>query len=124
MPPAGVTRPCRYRQTRLMLLSSFLVCVWNGVPSLLSRSQSHFESAAEAQVSRNRLTCIVHLSRYCLSFCGWEERQALARELPTAGNATGSRSLFLLGERQNRSRMSEPALRTRSQRRGEASPLF
>jgi putative transposase len=26
-------------------------------------------------------TCIVHLSRYCLSFCGWKERQALAREL-------------------------------------------
>ena len=52
MPPAGVTRPCRYRQTRLMLLSSFsLVCVWNGVSSLLSRSQCHFESAAEAQVS-------------------------------------------------------------------------
>ena len=25
-------------------------------------------------------TCIVHLSRYCLSFCGWKERQALARE--------------------------------------------
>ena len=51
MPPAGVTRPCRYRQT-MMLLSSFsLVCVWNGVSSLLSRSQCHFESAAEAQVS-------------------------------------------------------------------------
>ena len=28
-------------------------------------------------------TCIVHLSRYCLSFCGWKERQALARELKT-----------------------------------------
>ncbi len=26
-------------------------------------------------------TCIVHLSRSCLSFCGWKERQALAREL-------------------------------------------
>ena len=26
-------------------------------------------------------TCIVHLSRYCLSFCGWKERQAQAREL-------------------------------------------
>jgi len=26
-------------------------------------------------------TCIVHLSRYCLSFCGWKERQAVAREL-------------------------------------------
>ena len=26
-------------------------------------------------------TCIVHLSRYCLSFCGWKERQALTREL-------------------------------------------
>jgi putative transposase len=26
-------------------------------------------------------TCIVHLSRYCLSFCGWKERQALAGEL-------------------------------------------
>jgi hypothetical protein len=48
MPPAGVTRACRYRQTRLMLSSSFsLVCVWNGVPSLLSRSQSNFESAAD-----------------------------------------------------------------------------
>ena len=23
-------------------------------------------------------TCIVHLSRYCLSFCGWKERQAVA----------------------------------------------
>ena len=31
-------------------------------------------------------TCIVHLSRYCLSFCGWKERQALARELkPSTG---------------------------------------
>ena len=26
-------------------------------------------------------TCIVHLSRYCLSFCDWKERQAVAREL-------------------------------------------
>ena len=26
-------------------------------------------------------TCIVHLSRYCLSFCGWKERQPVAREL-------------------------------------------
>ena len=26
-------------------------------------------------------TCIVHLSRYGLSFCGWKERQAVAREL-------------------------------------------
>ena len=26
-------------------------------------------------------TCMVHLSRYCLSFCGWKESQALAREL-------------------------------------------
>ena len=26
-------------------------------------------------------TCIVHLTRYCLSFCGWKDRQALAREL-------------------------------------------
>jgi hypothetical protein len=26
-------------------------------------------------------TCIVHLSRYCLSFCGWKERQVVAREL-------------------------------------------
>ena len=26
-------------------------------------------------------TCIVPLSRYCLSFCGWKERQAVAREL-------------------------------------------
>ena len=28
-------------------------------------------------------TCIVHLSRYCLSFCGWKERQTVARELKT-----------------------------------------
>jgi len=26
-------------------------------------------------------TCIVHLTRYSLSFCGWKERQAVAREL-------------------------------------------
>jgi transposase-like protein len=26
-------------------------------------------------------TCIVHLTRYCLSFCGWKDRQAVAREL-------------------------------------------
>jgi transposase-like protein len=31
----------------------------------------------EAQVQ----TCIVHLTRYSLSFCGWKERQAVAREL-------------------------------------------
>lgn len=33
----------------------------------------------EAQVQ----TCIVHLTRYSLSFCGWKERQAVARELKT-----------------------------------------
>ena len=26
-------------------------------------------------------TCIVHLTRYSLSFCGWKDRQAVAREL-------------------------------------------
>ena len=26
-------------------------------------------------------TCIVHLTRYSLAFCGWKDRQALAREL-------------------------------------------
>ena len=31
-------------------------------------------------------TCIVHLSRYCLSFCGWKERQAVAR---TQGHLPG-----------------------------------
>ncbi len=31
----------------------------------------------EAQVQ----TCIVHLTRYSLSFCGWKERQAVAKEL-------------------------------------------
>ena len=31
-------------------------------------------------------TCIVHLSRHCLSFCGWKERQAVAR---TQGHLPG-----------------------------------
>lgn len=28
-------------------------------------------------------TCIVHLTRYCLSFCGWKDRKLLAAELKT-----------------------------------------
>jgi len=32
-------------------------------------------------------TCIVHLTRYSLSFCGWKERQAVARELKSVYRA-------------------------------------
>ncbi len=66
MPPAPLWRPWTARSNAACrrdppvplspdeadaVVSFSLVCVWNGVPSLLSRSQSHFESAAEAQVS-------------------------------------------------------------------------
>ncbi len=26
-------------------------------------------------------TCVVHLLRYCVSFCGWKERKAVANQL-------------------------------------------
>ena len=39
------------------------------------------EAIAEVFPLRSAQTCFVHPSRYCLSFCGCEERQALAREL-------------------------------------------
>ena len=45
-------------------------------------------------------TCIVHLSRYCLSFCGWKERQAVARELKAiyrARNRRGGPQALLSG---------------------------
>ena len=47
--------------------------------------------------------CIVHLSRYCLSFCGWKERQVVARELKAIYRAETAEAAA------NDSRSSKPA---------------
>ena len=44
-------------------------------------SRLHARRVAEVPTLASVQTCIVHLSRYCLSFCGRKERQEVAGEL-------------------------------------------
>ena len=55
-------------------MQDILIAVVDGLKGFPEAITAAFPSASVQ-------TCIVHLSRYCLSFCGWKERQALAREL-------------------------------------------
>ena len=40
-------------------------------------------------------TCVVHLLRYCLSFCGWKDRKAVAEQLKAIYSAPSVEAALL-----------------------------
>ena len=52
-----------------------------------------FEEAITTVFAQTNVqTCMVHLTRYSLSFCGWKDRAALARELKKIYNAENAQA--------------------------------